>query len=253
MIAPTTKGANVHDASAALVKTAAPARTGHALRWAMSLVLLVAITTAFFDRINVAVLFTNAEFHADIGVSDPARMGLLMTAFVLPYGISALFFSIFGDYFGPRRTLSGIAGILAATMAVMGALSSYPLMLAGRVVIGITEGPQFGTAIATVKRWYPTHEQALGNAIWTIGSPLGSALGFPLVIFLVANYGWRASFFALAALNAVIVLPLIWFLLRDRPPGGSASPPPVAEDQMSFRDAILTVIRDPRFWLLTFF
>ena len=76
----------------------------------MSIVLLIAITTAFFDRINVAVLFTNAEFHADIGVSDPASMGLLMTAFVLPYGISAMLFSIFGDYFGPRRTLSGIAG-----------------------------------------------------------------------------------------------------------------------------------------------
>lgn len=243
----------MHDAGIASLKTAAPARAGHAIRWAMSGVLLVAITTAFFDRINVAVLFTNADFHADIGVSDPARMGLLMTAFVLPYGISALLFSIFGDYFGPRRTLSGIASILAATMAMMGALSSYPLMLAGRVVIGLTEGPQFGTAIATVKRWYAPREQALGNAIWTIGSPLGSALGFPLVIFLVANYGWRASFFALAALNALVVLPTIWFLLRDRPPEESASTVPLADDKVSFRDAMVTVIRDPRFWLLTMF
>jgi MFS family permease len=46
-------------------------------------------------------------------------MGLLMTAFVLPYGISAILFSILGDYFGPRRTLSGIAAILAGTMALM--------------------------------------------------------------------------------------------------------------------------------------
>jgi sugar phosphate permease len=220
----------------------------------MSIVLLIAITTAFFDRINVAVLFTNAEFHADIGVSDPASMGLLMTAFVLPYGISALLFSIFGDYFGPRRTLSGIAGILAAVMAAMGALSSYPLMLAGRVMIGLTEGPQFGTAIATVKRWYVPREQALGNAIWTIGSPLGAAIGFPLVIYLVVNYGWRVSFFALAALNALIVLPIIWFFLRDRPPEGTMSPvAPSAEDKLSFGAAILIVIRDPRFWLLTIF
>ena len=219
----------------------------------MSVVLLIAITTAFFDRINVAVLFTNAEFHADVGVSDPASMGLLMTAFVLPYGISALLFSIFGDYFGPRRTLSGIAGILAAIMAFMGALSSYPLMLAGRVMIGVAEGPQFGTAIATVKRWYAPREQALGNAIWTIGSPLGPAIGFPLVILLVDNYGWRASFFALAALNAFVVLPIIWFFLRDQPPepvAGSVSP---AEDKISFGDAILTVIRDPKFWLITTF
>src|SRR5262245_16473439 len=219
----------------------------------MSVVLLIAITTAFFDRINVAVLFTNAQFHADIGVSDPARMGLLMTAFVLPYGISAVLFSIFGDYFGPRRTLSGIAGILAATMALMGALSSYPLMLAGRVLIGITEGPQFGAAVSTVKRWYAPREQALGNAIWTIGSPLGPAIGFPVIIFLVENYGWRASFFALAALNALIVLPIVWFFLRDKPPepvGGSSVP---TEDKISFGEAILIVIRDPKFWLITTF
>ena len=73
-------------------------------------------------------------------------------------------------------------------------------MLAGRVTIGITEGPQFGTAISVVKRWFPLREQALGNAVWTIGSPLGSMIGFPLVIFLVAQYGWRASFYVLAAL-----------------------------------------------------
>ena len=242
----------MHDAGIATGRTGVSAAAGNPLRWAMSLVLLVAITTAFFDRINVAVLFTNAEFHADIGVSDPARMGLLMTAFVLPYGISAMLFSIFGDYFGPRKTLSAIAAILAATMAVMGSLSSYSLMLVGRVVIGITEGPQFGTAIGTVKRWYMPREQALGNAIWTIGSPLGPLIGFPLVILLVANYGWRASFFALAALNALIVLPIIWFFLRDRPPP-SDSPGRTVEDQIPFGQAILTVIRDPRFWLLTIF
>jgi sugar phosphate permease len=243
----------VHDAGVASQRTSVSAAAGSPLRWVMSFLLLIAITTAFFDRINVAVLFTNAQFHADIGVSDPASMGLLMTAFVLPYGISALLFSIFGDYFGPRRTLSGIAAVLAAVMAIMGALSSYPLMLAGRVLIGLTEGPQFGTAIATVKRWYVTREQALGNAIWTIGSPLGSALGFPLVIFLVSHFGWRASFFVLAALNALIVFPLIWFFLRDRPPEGSMSPVKPAEDQISFRDAIMTVIVDPKFWLVTIF
>src|SRR5258707_1343385 len=84
--------------------------------------------------------------------------------------------------------------LLAVTMAFMGALSSYAIMLGARLALGVTEGPQFGAAIATVKRWFPAREQAFANAVWTIGSPLGSAIGFPLVIFLVAQYGWRASF-----------------------------------------------------------
>src|SRR5215813_8277724 len=134
----------VNDAGAASLLTGARARAGTGARWLMSLILLLAVTTAFFDRINIAVLFNNNAFHADIGVSDPALMGLLMTAFVFPYGISAMLFSITGDFFGARKTLSAIAAILAVTMAFMGSGSSYALMLAGRVTIGITEGPQFG-------------------------------------------------------------------------------------------------------------
>ncbi len=243
----------VNDASAASLLTAARARAGTGVRWLMSSILLLAVTTAFFDRINIAVLFNNNAFHADIGVSDPALMGLLMTAFVFSYGISAMLFSITGDYFGPRKTLSAIAAILSATMAFMGIGSSYALMLAGRVTVGITEGPQFGTAISVVKRWFPQREQALGNAVWTVGSPLGSMIGFPMVIFLVAQYGWRASFYVLAALNAFIVLPIVWFFLRDRPADDARMAFASEEKQMPFGHAFTIVMRDYKFWLMTFF
>ena len=248
-----TKKDFVNDVGAASLLTAARARSGTGLRWLMSFFLLLAVTTAFFDRINIAVLFNNNAFHVDIGVADQALMGLLMSAFVFSYGISAMLFSITGDYFGPRKTLSAIAAILAATMAFMGVAGSYALMLAGRVTIGVTEGPQFGTAISVVKRWFPPQEQALGNAVWTIGSPLGSMIAFPLVIFLVGQYGWRASFYLLAALNAFIVLPIIWFFLRDRPADDAAMAVASQEKQMPFGHAFAIVMRDYKFWLMTFF
>jgi sugar phosphate permease len=245
--APSRREDFVHDSSVQPLPLAAAAPRVRA-RWLVSLLLLLAVTTAFFDRINIAVLFTNRQFQSDIGVSDPAMMGLLMTAFVFPYGASAVLLSFIGDLFGPKRTLTSIAAILAVTMAFMGAATSYTMLLAGRVVIGVTEGPQFATAAATVKRWFPAREQGLANAFWTIGSPLGSLIGFPAVIFLVAQYGWRASFYLLAALNAFIVLPIIWLCLRDRP----ADSPPAAtgSPKLSFGQAIGMLARDWRFWLL---
>jgi sugar phosphate permease len=238
----------LHDAGVHSLPLSTVPRAGTRTRWMVSLLLLLAVTTAFFDRINIAVLFNNRSFQSDIGVSDPALMGLLMTAFVFPYGASALLLSVFGDLFGPRKTLSGIAAILAATMAFMGVASSYAAMLAGRVVIGVTEGPQFATATATVKRWFPQGEQALANSLWTIGSPLGSLIGFPVVIFLVAQYGWRASFYLLAALNALVVLPVVLLFLKDRP----ADPvePRARAQQLSFGQALKRLARDWRFWLL---
>lgn len=216
-------------------------------RWVVSLLLLLAVTTAFFDRIDISVLITNAQFKSDLGVSDPARLGLLMTAFVLPYGVSMFLLSILGDVFGPRKTLTAIAGILAATAAFMGSVTSYAVMIGARTVLGTAEAPQFGTATVAVKRWFPPREQGLANSLWTIGSPLGSAIGFPLVLFVVTQYGWRASFYTLAAINGCIVLPTLWLLLRDAP---EHAPAQTREDRLPFGEAIRSLAGNWRFWLL---
>ncbi len=229
------------------VRLTAGAAAGVRARWTVSLLLLLAVTVAFFDRIDIAVLFTNRQFQSDLGVSDPALLGLLMTAFVLPYGASMFLLSVLGDVFGPRKTLTTIAGILAATAVVMGSVSSYAVMIGARAVLGIAEAPQFGTATVAIKRWFPPQEQGVANALWTIGSPLGSALGFPLVLFIVTQYGWRASFYALAALNALIVLPVLYRFLRDRP---DTEVVPPAEERMAFREAIRLLAGNWRFWLL---
>lgn len=222
-------------------------RAGVRARWTVSLLLLLAVTTAFFDRIDIAVLSTNSQFQSDLNVRDPALLGLLMTAFVLPYGASMFLLSVLGDIFGPRKTFTAIAGVLAATTAVMGSVSSYAVMISARMVLGVAEAPQFGTATAAVKRWFPPREQGVANALWTIGSPLGSALGFPLVLFIVNQYGWRASYYALAALNGLIVLPLIWLFLRDAP---EAKVVTRAEDRLPLGEVIRTLAGNWRFWLL---
>ncbi len=233
------------------VPAAGGAIAGVRTRWAVSLLLLLAVTTAFFDRIDIAVLFTNRQFQNDIGVSDPALLGLLMTGFVLPYGASMFLFSVAGDLFGPRKTFTAIAAVLAATTAVMGSVSSYGVMMAARVVLGVAEAPQFGTATVAVKRWFPPREQGVANALWTIGSPLGSALGFPLVLFIVTQYGWRASYYTLSVLNGLLVLPVIWLFLRDWPePAGARAQ---SEERLPLSSAIRTLIRQWRFWLIPIF
>jgi predicted MFS family arabinose efflux permease len=71
-----------------------------------------------------------------------------------------------------------------------------------------------------IRRWFPENEQGRAKSVWMIVSPLGSAIGFPLTITIVAMFGWRASFYALAALNLIIVVPLILAVVGDWPPEG---------------------------------
>ncbi|MEJ0093194.1 MAG: MFS transporter [Methylocella sp.] len=221
-------------------------------RWVIAVVMLATVVTGFFDRISIAVLFTDSGFNAALGTAfRPEALGLLMTAFLLAYAISALLLSFVGDVLGPRRALGYAAALWGMMMALMGSTSSYAAMLAYRIVLGLSEGPQFSLISKTVQRWFPPHERARANAIWMIGSPLGSAIGFPLTIWLVASFGWRASFYVLGLLSFAIVMPLVFAVVRDQPPA-TAERVAAATAPSSLRLVdVRVVLADRRVWLLS--
>jgi predicted MFS family arabinose efflux permease len=104
-----------------------------------------------------------------------------------------------------------------------------------------------------VKRWFPKNEQGRANSVWMVGSPLGSAIGFPLTIVLVAAFGWRASFYALAILNILLIMPMVLALVRDWPPhreGDAKGDEAAAVDLPSSMRVLLT---DWRFWMILLF
>ncbi len=231
------------------------AQTYGVRRWVVAFVLCLSVLTGFFDRISVAVLFTNTDFTSAIGIGfDPVKLGWLMTAFLLAYGASSLLLGGLGDLLGPRLTLAVSAGIWGLTMIVMGSTSSYLVMIICRVVLGLAEGPQFALLSKTVTRWFPPAEHGRANSTWMIGGPLGSALGFPLSIWLVHEYGWRASFHVLAALNLLIVIPLVLLVVSDWPPGTTAQQKHALESSNSRGATMAEDFRhlagNLQFWLL---
>jgi sugar phosphate permease len=217
-------------------------------RWAVVLVLFGAVVVGFFDRISVAVLFTNADFYTSIGTGfNPAKLGLLMTGFLVAYGLSSMALSVIGDIFGPSRTLAAIAALWGVLMAAMGASSSYAAMMVARVALGITEGPQFSLISKVVHRWFPERERGRANSVWMVGSPIGSAIGFPLSLWLVHSYGWRALFLVFGALSFFFMAPLILTVTRDRKgimPIKTTSTPRQKVDLGLF-------LKNYRFWLVT--
>jgi sugar phosphate permease len=241
--------------SSAVQATAASVETQKTLRrWLIAVVLLCVVVTGYFDRISIAVLFTNADFQTAMGTGfNPALLGMLMTGFFIPYGIASVFLSFTGDAFGPRRMLIAGSTVWGALMLVMGSLSSYSSMLVSRVLLGIAEGPQFSWILKIVSRWFPRSEHGRANTIWLAGSPLGSAIGFPLVIALVSMFGWRVTFYVLAALSVVVMVPLLFLVVKDWPPYRASE---TAEEQKSPRARDIwrdcgVFLKDVNFWLLT--
>jgi sugar phosphate permease len=219
-------------------------------RWAVVLVLAGLVVTGFFDRISIAVLFTHADFYNSMGIGfNPAKLGLLMTAFLLAYGVSAVCLSILGDLFRPARALGFAAGVWGIVMMCMGATSSYGVMILLRVALGIAEGPQFPLLSKVVYRWFPPGERARANSLWMSGSPIGSAIGFPLSIWLVAAYGWRASFYILGLLSLLIMMPLVLSVVAKEPADANLVHAVAAAPRE--RPQLRLFLRNYRFWLLT--
>jgi sugar phosphate permease len=223
-------------------------------RWGVAGVLLLVVIAGFFDRISIAVLFTNQDFNDAIGTGfNPAKLGLLMTAFLFAYGGSGVVLSFVGDIYGPRRSLAIGAGLWGVFMLMIGSTSNYLLMLFYRVLLGLAEGPQFALVNKVVKRWFPKHEHARANSIWLVGSPLGSAIGFPLTIALIAAFGWRASFYVLAAFNIVIIVPLVLMFMRDWPPYRSAEARAEETTATNMKSNVRYFLQDWRFWMILIF
>ncbi|MGE5619708.1 MAG: MFS transporter [Sphingomonadaceae bacterium] len=187
-------------------------------RYVVVSVLWLALLLAAFDRTNVSLLLADPTFLQEMGLEgSPERQGMVMTALLVSYAISNIFLSPTADLLGPRRVLALMAAFWAAACSLMGAVASYPLLLAGRAGRGVAEGPLFPIANRYVRNWFPPSERGGANAIWTSGQRVGLAISVPILATTIAVFGWRYSFFLQAALAALVALPAVWFLAADRP------------------------------------
>lgn len=203
------------------------------LRWLGVVTLLVLVAISYIDRVNASVLITDRAFTDHFGMTGNRLMqGALMTTFLVGYGIAAFFLTPFYEaLLGVRRGLFvSIAAWAALTLVSPYAIGAV-MLLALRFVLGASEGPLFSLKTMYVRRHFANHEVGKPNAVSSMGVSGGLAIGIPLVTWLVYSFDWHSSFIALALLNALIGLPLIWLFIdpssrraaqRDVDPGARA-------------------------------
>lgn len=181
--------------------------------WLPAFVLMVCVVLAFFDKISIAVLFSDAHFQDAMGIAgDKAKLGWLMTSFLLAYGFSSVFLSFLGDIFNPKKMLFWSVAAWGILMLFMGFTTSYAGMLFLRVLLGLAEGPLFALAYTIVKQTYTDRQQARASTMFLLGTPIGAFLGFPITAAVLANHDWHTTFFVMAGLTIVALLAIVFGL-----------------------------------------
>lgn len=181
------------------------------------LILLVTLLIAYLDRVNVSVLLADNVFLTDMGIKgQPVQMGLLMTLFLIAYGISNVFLSPIGDILGPRKAMSLSILLWGLALLVGGMAATFTIMLAARLILGIGEGMHWPMQSKYVKNWFPPSERGKANSVWVVGLMAGPAIAMPFLTWAIQSYGWRNSFFILVVFGLLPLL-MLWFWTTDHP------------------------------------
>ncbi|WP_406141147.1 MFS transporter [Streptomyces sp. NBC_01089] len=187
-------------------------------RWLGVLSLLVIVLISYIDRVNVSVLITDRAFTGHFGITgDRVAQGALMTAFLVGYGLAAFFLTpLYESVLGVRRGLL----LSVALWSVLTLVSPYALgavvLVVLRALLGTAEGPLFSLKTMYVSEHFAPGAVGKPNAVTSMGVSLGTAVGLPLITYLVDRFDWHSSFLLLAALNAVVGLPLVALFVRGR-------------------------------------
>jgi MFS transporter, ACS family, hexuronate transporter len=189
-----------------------PTGRRHHLRWYICGLLFYATTVNYIDRQVLGLLKPLIE--RDLGWTE-ADFGWVISAFQAAY---ALMMPLAGRIIDKLGTRIGYAlAVLVWSIAAMShSLARTSLQFAiARFSLGLGEAANFPAAIKTVADWFPKRERALATGIFNSGSNLGALIAPLLVPFVAAHFGWRSSFLATGALDALWIV--VWLATYRSP------------------------------------
>ncbi len=185
-----------------------------------SLAVLIAIN--LFNYVDRYILSVNEpliarDFFGEGNANTDFYMGLLATAFMVSYMVTAPIFGWLADR--TRRWAIMAIGVIIWSLAsgASGLAQVFWVMLATRVFVGIGEAAYGPTAPTVISDLFPVSKRGSVMAWFYLAIPVGSAIGYGFGGVMAKLFDWRASFYAVVIPG--IILGIIAFL-RPEPARG---------------------------------
>ena len=212
-------------------------------------ILLLAYIFNFVDRQIIGILAV--PIKAEFQLSDTA-LSTLGVVFGLFYATIAIPIAWLADR---RRRVNIIAAAVALWSlftAACGFAQTYAQLVIARMGVAVGEAGGIAPSYSLIADCYPKSRRARAMAFFSLGIPIGSALGIFFGGWLATHLSWRAAFLivGLAGLPAAL---LVWLLIPEPKRGGldrgegEAVPPAPA-----LLDTAKVLAGNPSFWLLSF-
>ncbi|MGW2843252.1 MFS transporter [Streptomyces sp. NPDC001493] len=154
--------------------------------------------------------------HTEFGWSR-GEIGLAVSVDLALYGVTAPFAAALMGRFGIRRVVAAALTVVAAgALGSVWMTASWQLLVYWGLLVGLGTGSMAMSFSAIVTdRWFVAR-RGLVTGILTAAGASGQLVFLPLCAWIVKEHGWRPASVTVA-LAALVVVPLVWFLLRDHP------------------------------------
>ena len=209
------------------------------------ILLFAAWVVDYIDRlaINLALPSIGAEF--DLGHTE---QGMVISAFFLSYALCQIPGGLLADRFGSRRVVCWSLLIWSLFTALTGTAWAFVVLLAIRFVFGVGQGVFPAAAMKAVAERTVPHQRMTATG-WAQSSNAFGAVLAPLIAApIIALWGWRMSFFAVAGLGVLVWAAIQLWLPAALPQSADTSPRPDGSDAQG---GLRTVLASWVMWRFT--
>jgi MFS transporter, DHA1 family, inner membrane transport protein len=179
------------------------------------------------------------KIAADLAV-DVKTAALLSSAFTFPYALTQPLLGTIADFFGKTRLMNVSLAAVVTTTLVSAFISSFPLLLAMRILAGVCAGGIFPVGVAIVGDLVPVHERQVAIGRLLAVGLTGNLIGAVISGVVGDLFGWRGVFLSIGSFG-LLVAAIAFFAFRGMEP---AKPKPfnLSAAVAGFRG----VLADPR-------
>jgi len=170
------------------------------------------------------------EVAADYGVTETTA-GWLVTGYALAVIVGALGLTAATTRLPRKPVLLGLLVLFIVGNTLSAIAPTYGVMMTGRVIAALCHGAFFGIGSVVAANMVERSKRASAVALMFTGLTASNVLGVPFGTFLGQAAGWRATFWAIAAIGVVALIGVLVLVPAVR----STEVPSLARELGAFR------------------
>ena len=173
--------------------------------WSIAILLFLLSVVNFVDKLVLGI--SAVPIMKEFGLS-PSVFGVLGSSFFALYAISGILTGLFiVNRVAPKMLLVALVIIWALAQLPIILGGSLACLFAGRLLLGIGEGPCTPTAYHALYGWFSPGKRNLPTSLLVAGFGIGFLAGAPILEAIIKTHGWRAAF------TFCFIICVVWLIL----------------------------------------